>query len=61
MVATVTSLLEGSGSKTSLVTLAVLVIIGIVLSSGGDSRPDYPFSVQTFDDQGREHLEPGQT
>lgn len=32
----------------------------VFLLSGGDSRPDYPYSVQTFEDQGREHLPVGQ-
>lgn len=31
-----------------------------LLRSGGDSRPDYPYPVQTFKDQGREHLPVGQ-
>jgi len=33
----------------------------LLLRSGGGSRPDYPYPVQTFNDQGREHLPPGQT
>ncbi len=41
--------------------LAVVVVIAVVFYSGGESRPDYPFPVQTFDEQGREHLEPGET
>ncbi len=47
----------------SLGVLAVAVIIVVVLAviGGGDSRPDYPFPVQTFEEQGREHLEPGET
>ena len=31
-----------------------------LLRSGVDSRPDYPYPVQTFEDQGREHLAVGQ-
>ena len=38
-----------------------MVIIVVLISNGGDSRPDYPFTVQTFEDLGRDHLEPGQT
>jgi hypothetical protein len=41
--------------------LAVVVVIAVVLSSGGESRPDYTYPVQTFEDLGQEHLEPGQT
>jgi hypothetical protein len=44
----------------SLGVLAVVAIV-VLVSSGGDSRPDYPFPVQTFEDLGREHLTPGQT
>ncbi len=40
--------------------LAAVVAIVVLLSSGGDSRPDYPFPVQTFEDLGREHLPAGQ-
>ncbi len=39
-------------------SLGALVVVVVAC---GDSRPDYPFTVQTFEDQGREHLEPGQT
>jgi len=45
-------------------TFAVLVAAAVIiflLRSGGDSRPDYPYPVQTFKDQGREHLPAGQT
>ena len=45
----------------SLGALAAVVVIAVALNSLGDSRPDYPFTVQTFDDQGREHLDPGET
>ena len=44
----------------SLGVLAVVVIV-VLVSGGGESRPDYQFPVQTFEDQGREHLAPGQT
>ncbi len=44
----------------SLGVLAV-VAVAVLVSSGGDSRPDYPYTVQTFEDLGREHLAPGQT
>ncbi|MCH6555195.1 MAG: DUF3105 domain-containing protein [Chloroflexi bacterium] len=44
----------------ALGVLAVVVVV-VVISGGGDSRPDYPYTVQTFEDQGTEHLEPGQT
>ncbi len=44
----------------SLGALAVVVVIAVLLSSGGESRPDYPFPVQTFEDLGREHLALGQ-
>ncbi len=40
--------------------LAAMAVF-VLLSSGGDSRPDYPFSIQVFEDLGREHLTPGQT
>jgi len=43
----------------SLGVLAVAAVV-VLLSSGGESRPDYPFPIQTFEDQGREHLTPGQ-
>ena len=33
----------------------------LLLRSGGGSRPDCPYPVQTFNDQGREHLPTGQT
>ncbi len=47
----------------SLGVLAAAVIIVILLAviGGGDSRPDYPFPVQTFEEQGREHLAAGET
>lgn len=41
--------------------LAAIVIAVLVLTGGGESRPDYPFPFQTFEDQGRDHLAPGQT
>ena len=41
--------------------LAAAAVVIFLLPSGGDSRPDYPYPVQTFEDQGREHLPPGQT
>ena len=41
--------------------LAAAAVMIFLLPSGGDSRPDYPYPVQTFNDQGREHLPPGQT
>ncbi|KKK81923.1 hypothetical protein LCGC14_2808550, partial [marine sediment metagenome] len=37
-----------------------MAAVVVLLSSGGESRPDYPFPIQTFEDQGREHLTPGQ-
>lgn len=37
------------------------MVVVLVASSGGESRPEYPFPVQTFEDLGRQHLEPGQT
>jgi len=40
--------------------LAAAAVIVFLLSGGGDSRPDYPHRVQTFKDQGREHLAVGQ-
>jgi hypothetical protein len=40
--------------------LAVAAVMIFLLRSGGDSRPDYPYPVQTFEDQGREHLPVGQ-
>ena len=40
---------------------AVIAVAAVVVASGGgDSRPDYPYGVQTFEDQGREHLPRGQ-
>lgn len=46
----------------SVGVLAVTVsVVVLLVSSGGDSQPDYPFPVQTFDDLGREHLAAGQT
>jgi hypothetical protein len=41
--------------------LAAAAVIVFLLGSGGDSRPDYPYSVLVFEDQGREHLPVGQT
>jgi len=41
--------------------LAAAAVVVFLLTSGGDSRPDYPYSVQTFKDEGREHLPVGQT
>lgn len=32
-----------------------------LLSSRGRSWPEYPYTVQTFEDQGNAHLEPGET
>ncbi len=32
----------------------------LVACGGGGGRPEYPYSVQTFEDQGREHIAPGQ-
>ena len=40
--------------------VAVIVIAILVASGGGDSRPKYPYPVQTFKDLGREHLPVGQ-
>ncbi|MDP2675005.1 MAG: DUF3105 domain-containing protein [Dehalococcoidia bacterium] len=40
--------------------LAAAAVVVFLLKSSGDSRPDYPYSVQTFKDQGREHLPVGQ-
>ena len=40
--------------------LAAAAVVVFLLGSGGDSRPDYPYPVQTFKDQGREHLPVGQ-
>ncbi len=40
--------------------LAVTVIVVVVVNTGGDDRPEYPFPVQTFEDLGREHLAAGQ-
>jgi hypothetical protein len=40
--------------------LAAAAVMIFLLRSGGDSRPDYPYPVQTFEDQGREHLPVGQ-
>lgn len=37
---------------------AAVLIVGAL--SGGDQRPDYPYPVQTFADQGRDHIPPGQ-
>jgi hypothetical protein len=44
----------------SIGVLAVVIVVIVALSGGGDDRPDYPYTVQTFEDQGREHLAPGQ-
>ena len=41
-------------------SLGALVVVVIVVACG-DSRPDYPYTVQTFEDQGREHLAAGET
>ena len=38
-----------------------VVALAVLLSSGGESRPDYTYPVQTFEDLGLDHLEPGQT
>lgn len=49
-----------------MVTLGVIAVIGIaavvvlLLSGGGSSRAAYPYPVQTFADQGRDHMPPGQ-
>ena len=42
--------------------IAAIAVAAVVVASrgGGGSRPDYPYSVQTFKDQGREHLPVGQ-
>ena len=40
--------------------LAAAAVIVFLVSAGGDSRPDYPYSVLVFEDQGREHLPVGQ-
>ena len=32
----------------------------LVLACGGDSKPEFPYPVETFDDLGREHLAVGQ-
>ena len=40
--------------------LAAAAVIVFLVSAGGDSRPDYPYSVIVFEDQGREHLPAGQ-
>jgi hypothetical protein len=42
------------------ILVAVVIAVLVVTSGGGESRPDYPFPFQTFEDQGREHLAPGQ-
>lgn len=46
----------------ALVVAVVVVVLAVVISAagGGDGRPDYPFAVVVFADQGREHLPPGQ-
>ena len=41
--------------------LAAAAVIVFLLTGGGDTRPDYPYTVAVFEDQGREHLPPGQT
>ena len=40
--------------------LAAAAAIVFLLRGGGDSRPGYAYPVQTFKDQGREHLPVGQ-
>jgi hypothetical protein len=45
------------GAIGALVVVAVVVLV----NSGGDDRPEYPFPVQTFEDMGRDHLAEGQT
>jgi len=40
--------------------LAAAAVIVFLLSGGGDSRPDYPYSVLVFEDQGRDDLPVGQ-
>ena len=44
----------------TFVILAAAAAVVFLLDGGGDSRPDYAYSVQTFKDQGREHLPVGQ-
>jgi len=45
----------------TFVIIAAVAAVPLLLSGGGgDSRPDYPYAVQTFKDQGREHLPVGQ-
>ena len=45
----------------ALAAVIAVAAVVIVASGGGDSRPDYPYGVQTFEDLGREHLPRGQT
>ena len=40
--------------------LAAAAVMVFLLTGGGDSRPDYPYSLLVFEDQGREHLPVGQ-
>jgi hypothetical protein len=46
-----------------LAAVGVLAVVAVVVlvSSGGDGRPEYPFPAQTFEDLGRDHLAAGQT
>jgi len=41
--------------------IAVAALIIVASGGGSDSRPDYPYEVQTFEDQGRQHLARGQS
>lgn len=50
--------------RLTIISAALIAILAAWGCGGGDgdgeSRPDYPFPVQTFEDQGQEHLPPGQ-
>ncbi|MFQ6019567.1 MAG: DUF3105 domain-containing protein, partial [Dehalococcoidia bacterium] len=46
----------------SVPLFAVIVLAVVFLSQcGGEGEPESPYPVQVFEDQGREHLMPGQT
>jgi hypothetical protein len=49
-----------AGALTAVVAAAIVVVVAMAAGGGGD-RPDYPYDVQTFEEQGREHLPVGQT
>jgi hypothetical protein len=48
--------------KTAALGAAAIGIVVVIAacSGGGGGRPDYPYELQTFEDQGREHLPQGQ-